>query len=77
MAPPYIYVAHVVRRVMSKQHTVYYQEEEEELAEWVEEYEDVLGGRSAFIKRGLRLLRKDYGDEIRALSEEEEPDITV
>lgn len=62
---------------MSEQHTVYYSDDEEDLAEWVEEYEDVLGGRSDFYKRGIRLLRKDYKEEIESLSDKEEPDITV
>jgi len=57
---------------MPGQHTVYYNEGEENLQEWVEEYEDVLGGRSDFIKRSIRLMRKEHGDEIKALAGEGE-----
>lgn len=62
---------------MSRQHTVYYKDEEDDLADWVEEYEDILGGRSDFYKRAVRLLRKDYREEIESLSEDEGRDIVV
>lgn len=57
---------------MSDQHTVYYADEEENLKEWVERYEEVLGGRSDFIKRALRLMRKEHGDKIESLSDDTE-----
>lgn len=53
---------------MSDQHTVYYGEDEKDLMEWVESYEEVLGGRSDFIKRAIRLMRKEHGNEIESLS---------
>lgn len=72
MSQRYIYVAHVEPHRMPGQHTVYYNEGEEELQEWVEQYEDVLGGRSDFLKRCVRLARKEYGDEIESLAGEGE-----
>lgn len=54
----------------SNQHTVYYSDDEEELSDWVEKYEDVLGGRSDMYKRAVIILRKEHKDSIEELSED-------
>lgn len=65
-------MGHIEPHRMSEQHTVYYSDEEDELADWVEQYEDVLGGRSDMYKRAMILLRKDHGDDIEDMSDENE-----
>lgn len=51
---------------------MYYSDDEEDLARWVEKYAEVLGGRSDMYKRAMILLRKEYGDEIEEMSEKDE-----
>ena len=52
-------------------HSVYYREneEDEELKEWVEEYEGVLGGRSNLYKRAVKVLRNEKGAELESLAD--------
>lgn len=57
---------------MSEQHTVYYTDEEDDLADWIEKYEDVLGGRSDLYKRAIVLLRRDHEGELKSLSEDDD-----
>jgi len=69
-------VGHIVIHVMSEQHTVYYPDEEEDLAQWVENHEDVLGGRSNLYKRAVKLLKEEHGAEIDSLSVDEHDVLT-
>lgn len=66
----YTYVVHIDTHSMSEQHSVYYSDDEKELANWVKKYEDVLGGRSDIYKRAMILLRKEHGEELEELSDD-------
>lgn len=58
--------------IMSTQHSVYYQEDEEDLADWVEQYEGVLGGRSDMYKRAIIVLKREHGEHIESMASKNE-----
>lgn len=52
---------------MSDKFTLYTTDDEEELANWIEDMAEIFSSESAVLKQGVKLLRQEKGEEFQEL----------